>query len=317
MDAIYGFKNVTQLGQSLISDQLESNVYCWLNWGLLGVGAFTSVTLNSNSPHGSIPQAKLRPTLDPRYPVATGKCRIFEANRSDWVWESGIPYAQQPTQISGVYVDNTFVPSSSTGTYAHQILYPEGRVLFNTPIPSGSDVRLEYSYKQVHVRRANEPWFQTLMVRSYRSDEDFQSPPGSGGAWDILSQNRVQLPAYIIEPVNRVKLTPYEIGNTARIHEQDMFVHVMSETPWDARRLHDILIEQYDKRIPSFDRNQVTFPLDAKGALVAGAKTYPEMVADSPWRQIRIKDVHSTPQEDLGNKLYWTTVRFKLEIDAP
>jgi len=315
--SFYGFKNVSQLGTALVSDQIEASIYSWLEWALLGIGSFSSVSLSTQTAHGSKYGAKLRPVLDPRYPADAGYTYIFEGVRSDWIWESGIEYSSQPIQISGVYVSGTYVPSTSSGIYQHQILYPEGRVVFTNALPTGADIQVEHSYRQVHVRRADESWFQSLMFRSFRADEDFQSPPGSGGAWDILSQNRVQLPAVVIETVDSVNMRPLEIGSGARIHRQPVLFHILSETPWERRRLHDILIEQYDKRIPSFDRNGITFPLDYQGGLMVGAKTYPQLVEANPWRQIRIVDVQSTQQEEFGKKLYWSTVRFVTEVDAP
>lgn len=94
-------------------------------------------------------------------------------------------------------------------------------------------------------------------------------------------------------------------------------MHVLAETPWERRRYHDILVEQYDKRIQSFDRNNITFPLDFQGTPISGAMTYPQLAQENPWRQMRVHNVQSTPQGEVGNKLFWTTVRYTLEIDCP
>lgn len=316
-DSFYGFKGVDHLAQALVGDQLELNVYSWLRWGLLGVGAFTGVTDPSGAaPHGGAP-AKLRPVVDPRYAPPAGTTYFFEGARPDWVWETGVPYAVQPAPVSGVWVDGAFVPAAATGVYAHRVNYPEGRVYFPTPVPTGADVRATHAYRTVHVRRADEPWFREAAFRSLRADEAFAAPAGSGGSWEVLAQNRVPLPALVVEVVNRVGLTPLEVGGSARIHRQDCVVHVLAETPWDARRLHDLLVEQYDKRVPTFDANAVTFPLDAAGAPASGALTFPGLAAAHPWRTVRVARVDSVPQDDLGGKLYWTAVRYGLEIEAP
>ena len=57
--------------------------------------------------------------------------------------------------ISGVYVDGAFKPSTITGTYAHHVDYFDGRVVFDTAIPTGSVVQAEFSYKWINVLFAN------------------------------------------------------------------------------------------------------------------------------------------------------------------
>jgi hypothetical protein len=307
-------KSVDHIGQSLESAQLEANVMTWLSWGLLGVGAFNNVTLATPPVYGTGSPAKLRPVNDPRG-VPAGK--VWEGVRADWVWESGVPYGHQPTAISGVYVNNAFVPSSATGVYAHKVSYPLGQVVFNSPIPTGSDVKVEHSYRMVQVRSADQPWFQQVAFRSFRDDDaQFTAPAGSGGAWDILGENRVQLPAVVVESVGRVRMKPLEIGNHARTQRQDILFHVLTETPWDRKTLHDILVNQWDARIETFDKNAATYPLNFDGTLASGAMTYPQMAAATPWRPVAWVDVQSGESAQVGQNFYWTTVRGTFEFDA-
>lgn len=307
-DYRFGFRGTDHYGKAGTTDQIRDSMALWLQWGWLGVGAFTNVTFATQPPYGGTP-SRLRPVLDPRFPTAspTGTV-VWEAFRADWVWESGVAYPTAPTAWSGVYVGGTFVPTASTGVYRHTVSYPEGRVYFANALPTGAAVSGEYSYRHVHVRRADEPWFQALLERSLRADET--RPSG------LFPQNRVELPAVVLEPVNRVASRPYEIGSLARIHRQDVLLHALAETDWECGRLHDVLADQYDRRIPSFDRNAVAFPLDYRGALASGAMTYPQLVVAAPWRQIRVANVQSSPPAELGG-LHWSTVRFTLEVDCP
>ncbi len=191
-------------------------------------------------------------------------------------------------------------------------------MVFDNAIPGTSFVQVQYSYRSVQVRLATEPWWKAAAFRSLRTDDiQYTNPAASGGAWDVLSQNRVQLPALVVEDVPRAFATPLEIGNSTRIHNQDFLIHVLAETPWERRRLHDVLMEQYDKRIPSYDRNEVTFPLDPLGRVRNGALTYPQLVEANPWRQIRVAGAQSAEQEDISEKFYWCTVRYTLSVDAP
>jgi hypothetical protein len=313
----YTFRGVDHIGQSLASDQLESSLITWLQWGLLGVGAFENVTRASLSPtlQGNRALSTLHPLRDPNFTDGT----VWQGLRSDWVWESGIPYAPgQPIAVSGVYINSTFVPSTATGTYAHRIMYPEGRVLFDSPQPTGLQVQVEHTYRTVQVRSADQPWFQALVFQSQRADNpQWDAPPGSGGDWGILAQNRVQLPALVVEVVPRARLTPYEMGNVSQTLRQDVLVHVLTETPWERKRLHDILLAQKDVAVQTFDKNVVTFPLDAFGTPVAGALTYPQMCQQAPWRPARWVEASSEDQGDLGERCYWASVRGTFLVDVP
>ena len=166
-DPLYGFKNVSQYGQTLVSDQLESNLYMWLQWGMLGIGGFTNVAF----------PARLRPVIDPRVTTPKGTTNFFEGSRSDWVWQSGVPYSSQPLAYSGLYVSGTFVPANSTGVYQHSVSYDQGKIIFANPQPTGLPVSGTYCYRNTTVRRSDEQWFQTLLLRS----ENFSTVPGSGG----------------------------------------------------------------------------------------------------------------------------------------
>ncbi len=311
---LYELKGVSEYGQALVTDQLEYSVTTWLQWGLLGIGAFDTALKGAETAHGARDPSRLRPLTDPRYTTNT----VWQGQRTEWVWETGVAYAVQPIRPSGVYINNTFVPSGSTGAYAHQVSYPEGRVYFSSAVPATTVVHCPHSYRHVQVRRADEPWFQALAYHSFRADdEQWEQAAGSGGAWDVLAQNRVQLPAMVIEPVPRVSLKPYEVGNGSRIHTQDVLVHVFSETPWERNRLHDILVEQYEKRIVGVDANTAPRPLVYDGSVATTCLTYPDQAAQYPWRTIRVDNVESADNEGLGERVHWCSVRLTLQIDAP
>jgi hypothetical protein len=311
-DPQFGFRGVDDYGDYLVTDRLETNVVSWLQWGLLGIGAFDNVQVGDLSAHGAKDRSRLRPVSDPRYPAGT----VWQGLRSQWVWESGVPYAVQPRAFSGVYVSGTFY-SPTGATHPHRVSYPEGRVYFSGAVPTGATVQAGHSYRHVQVHRADAPWFQTVTYRSFRADDaQWEQPAGSGGAWDILAQNRIQLPCMVVEPVPRTELKALEIGNYARVHRQDVLVHILAETPWEEAKGHDILVSQFDKRIPTFDPELATVPLKFDGSLTSGAKTFPELVGLHPWRQVRIAGVGAVDNGEVAKSLYWCTVKLTCELDV-
>ena len=63
--------------------------------------------------------------------------------------------------ISGVYVDDTFYPSDTTGTYSHKVDYFNGRIIFDNAIASTSKVQAEFSYKY------SKTWFMLVIYLGY------------------------------------------------------------------------------------------------------------------------------------------------------
>jgi hypothetical protein len=316
MSDLTRFTGVSHVGRPLQSDILETSFMSFIQWSFLGIGAFSNVYLGASGAFGG-QQSKLRGVTDPRYTQG----RVWETFRTNWVWESGIEYGYQPIRPSGVWVNSTFYPASTTGSFSHYFDYPRGRVVFDNAIPASSLVQMEYSYRTVHVDSSRKPWFQSVQMDSYRLDNPQFLQQGSG-AWNVLAENRIQLPAVVVEVVPRTRHFPLEIGTTARIHQQTVVLHVLAETPWERDQLHDVFVNQYQKRIVGIDKDAMAkanaYPLQYNGTLASGAIMYPQMISATgyPWRQISWIDVTSSPVAELP-PLYWAAVEVKAQVDLP
>lgn len=302
-------KNVASFEESQISDILETNLTEFFNWGFLQVGGFFNVSFPSTG-------TQLRRVSEVGY---TDGC-VFEGYRQGWIWESGIASPFSPVQISGVWVNDVFRPLGS----GYHIDYPQGRVVFTTPLPTGAVVECEFSFRRVQLATADNEWFREIQFDSYDwTDQDFLSI--ASGAWNVLARNRVQLPAIVVEPINRVRLRPKELGSHARVHSQDVLLHVLAETPFDRGQLHDMLIEQWDHDIVLFDVNRLTeedrWPLLPEGYPRPSAYLYDTLVAPTGeggyfWRKASFTDVSSEPQTSYP-PLYRASVRLTVEVDLP
>ncbi len=318
-------RNVTEAGSSLLSDQLEANLVGFFQWGSLGIGAFANVLIGVTPPYGGN-AARLRLSENPNFTAG----QRWEGHRRDWVWESGVEYTSQPIQISGVYVNGGFHASSSTGTYAHTIDYVNGGVIFALPIPASSVVTCERSHRTWHWTTADTPWWREFQANSYRVDDPHFLQTGSG-AWATLSQSRVQLPVVVVEVVPNTHRIPKEIGNSTAIVSQDALFHIVSETRWDVKTLHDIVTYQWQQRINGFDKNLIgadnAFPLTANYDRASGAKMYPDLIKPVDqggylWKQIRFTQMRSSELFTKNNEvfqhespLYSTSVRGTFEVD--
>lgn len=319
MGTLSKFAGVTNYGDPLFSDILESSLHMFMQTAFLNIGAFTNITIPTGTypsgvgSHSSEPY-KMRLSRDPRY--VSG--RAWEGVRSDWVWESGVDYSYQPISISGIYVNNTFLPTSTSGVSGYKINYPEGKIVFNNPISTTSVVKCSHSYRNVRISSSDTNWFQSIQFDSFRSDDIQFSQKGSG-AWDVLSMNRIQLPAIVLESLPAVNMKPYELGSIRRTHYQDVFMHILAETPWDRKQIHDIVANQYQKRTMLINKKDLLqnnkYPLNFDGTLSENGMNYDQIITTYPlqavsWERIRSQERITAPP------LFGATIRVTFSIDS-
>jgi hypothetical protein len=304
---------VSEIGESLLSEQLEINLISFFDWGLLGVGGFFDVYIPQKGAYGG-DQHRLRLSDDKNYT----KGRVWEAFRQNWVWETNVEYSRQPIAYSGVYVNGNFHAKSGTGTYEHIVDYVHGRVVFKNPIPVTSAVTAEFSYKYCNVSSADVPWWQTFQRDSFRSDSTEFLQTGSG-SWS--AQNRVQLPAVIVEAVPRTSRRGKEVGSNVAIVKQDVLFHIVTETRRDLKNIHDIITNQWSKRFNLFDKNALydnnAFPLNGDGSLTTSPKMYPELTQGYFWKPLIVDDMKSSDNSfKMAGSIRYATVRGTFEVDV-
>jgi len=290
-------RGVTDPGQSLFSDQIETNLAAFFQWGFVNVGGFLNV--HRGDPDCFDPAtdlSRLRPIKDPNYTDG----QIWQGHRQDWVFETGVDCSRQPIHVSGVYVNGVFHSTSETGAYAHTVDYPRGRIIFDSPIArTGIPVQCEHSYRLYHVSTSDAPWWRQVQTGSHvASDSHFQQ--WGSGAWDILADNRVQLPHIIVEnPCRVVKAFGKEIGNSVLWMNQDVVLHILAEDGFHLKYLHDGIALQSGNSIMGFDKDEILvdqrFPLDQDGSPAESGLMYDALVSQYPWRQIELQSFRSMP----------------------
>jgi hypothetical protein len=301
-----------------LGNEIQDNIIEFLDWGLLQKGNYQNVTLgelDANSKDAS----KLRISSNPNYPSGMA----WEGFRKNWVWQSGISYSPQPIVgnnnaipgISGVYVNNTFYPSSTSGTYAHKVDYYNGRIIFNNPIPTGSTVKAEYSYKYINIIYANSlPWLREIQPNSLNIPSSFDS--NTKGDFVIPAENRVQLPAIAVEIVPKRTFRGYQLGGGQWV-DTDIIFHCLAEDEFTRNKLVDIISLQNDKTIRMFDSNEIAksgdFPLDYRGVPVSGALRYPDILEKYYRGKARLKNSTVQNMELINSNFYAGIVRMTVE----
>jgi hypothetical protein len=309
------FNKVSHIGNTLLSSEIENNLKWFLDWGFLGIGAWSNVTMPTSGAFGGTFDT-LRLVADPSYTNG----QVWEGARKDWVWETGSSYeGYDPIQISGVYV-NGVLKGTGDATYGHHYNYPLGRVVFDTALESTDTVKVEYSYRNVQVYVADEaPWWDELQYNSLRVDDSTYSMSGSG-SWGILANHRVQMPAIVLEVVPRRRYTPYQLGDTSQIVRQDVVFHIVGENRWWRNQLVDVLSYQMDSQIWLFKTDTLidsgVYPLDYRGMKVSSPLNYDDIVETPEYRSYltRITDVNITEMESYDSRLHEATVRASLEL---
>lgn len=311
MSILKGFVN---FGDSTITNHIQENLVTFLDYGLVEKSGYINVTIPTTGVYGGLDH-KLRPVNDPRYSDG----QVWESNRPNWVWETGVGALVSETPgsigVSGVYVDNTFYPTSTSGTYAHHINHTLGRVVFDSPISLSSNVECEYSYKYVNITRADGlNWFKQIHKNSQRSDDsDFVSQTGY---YATLSDNRYTLPAIGVELAPIRRMTPFQLGGGQTVFT-DLLFHCVAEDVYTRDALIDVVCLQNQKVFNAYDLDQIAtsgaFPIDYRGVPNSGAMTFPYLASKYSGNHIRLIDAKIDSIYSLSPDVHVGTVKITTE----
>jgi hypothetical protein len=313
------FDGVTDWRKDGYSGNLKYGMLEWCRWSLLQIGGFENVLMSQASGlYGGHP-AILRPQTDPNLTNGQG----WEAIRSDWVWETGISYGVQPRACSGVYVDGAFKPTATeVGAFAHYIDYPRGRVVFDSPIDTSSNVRCDYAFRIPTMALSKEPWLQELLYGSLDvSRADFLV--AGSGSHNQLAESRRSMPTIGLELARRRGYQPYQLGGGQFVY-QDVLMHVLAENQEERDKLLNILSNQNDKVIWLPDRGLMkesgSFPvdIDVKGRTVSNPMQYTDIIAPTgdggfQWARVMLRNAQSQVMQTTNNWLHRGTVRLTCE----
>ena len=306
-----------------ISNEIQDNMIEFLDWTLLEKGNYFNVTKGETSPNG-YDYSKLRISSNQHY--ASGQA--WEGFRKNWIWQSGItppsgtdaPIVGDSVAIpgiSGVYVDDTFYSSSTSGAYSHKVDYFNGRVIFDTAIPTGSTVQAEFSYKYINVVYAsNLPWLREIQYRTLEPNSFFTNQ--NRGDFTLPAEARLQLPAIAVEVVPRRTFSGYQLGGGQYVHT-DVIFHCLAEDAYTRNQLIDIVSLQNEKQFYMFSSDKIArsgaFPLDYAGVPVSGALRYPDLIYDysGTERGLRLRDMTIQNMDAVNSNFHGGIVRVTTE----
>lgn len=295
-----------------VSNTLEHNLKMWYDWAFLSqLGGWTEVAVPTSGIYGA-DFSRLRLVSDGNYTSG----QVWETPRKDLVWESGVDYqnytggTDNPLAVGNPIVNGVAV---TTGYY---IDYQNGQVIFTNPISTSATVKLQHSYRTVQIYRADDaPWWRQIQQNSYRPDSSQFLQAGSGN-WVIYGQNRIQLPAVVIEVVPRGQSKGWSLGSDSLRQSRDILFNILAETATERNNLMDIFNAQVERGIWLFNVNdaRAEWPLDYRGSLT-GTKTYPYFVSETGyrWRECEMNESFITDVIQVHPSLFMATVRTTTE----
>ena len=313
----YVLVGVTNASDAKITNLILNNFISFYDWGFLEKGGYYNMVSPTSGIYG-FNRSVLKPASDPNYSANT----VWQSNRENWTWESGINRTTPPIQISGIYVNNSFLPYSynpTSGYYVgsgYRIDHKNGRVIFNSAISSNSTVSLNYSYKWVAVDSAEGiPFIRQLQTRSFRPDENFFT---SSGNWVQLGQTRVQLPAVFIEVPKNRSFKPYQLGG-GQYAETDIIFHVFSENYSTCNDIQDMISYQNDRIINLYNLNSASrsghIPFNYRGDLINKTYNYPYLIDNHTFSWCRIYNTTVNDSIEMSPNFYIGAVRCSTEIE--
>jgi hypothetical protein len=246
-----------------VSDILAYNLKDWIDYSLLEMGAYTPVTFTSDASGYTV----LERTYDDRY----GADRCFEGLGPSWVWENDVQVIAsgliQPFRVSGVYVNNTFHPTSGIGLNQHIIDYENGRVVFTSGVTSNAIVKCEYVFRDVGTYFTDSRQWKTVLEDYVDRFEQLDELAPSGMA-QVLKENRVWLPSVFIE-TRDIANEGLQLGG-GDIKKCSVFYHILSDLPFSAKRIADFLNNQELHRLNLYDINKIPRRYNMNGSLASG-----------------------------------------------
>jgi len=261
------FTGVNSINDYLFISNIENNLKSFLDWGFLNIGGFINVTDTPNN-QSNAPN-RLAAVNDPNYSDG----QVWQTIHKDWIYDSPTDYS--PLFITGLSVDGNPI---STG---YVLDYANSRVVFDAPIPTYSDVRMDYAYRwvQVHKSSSNLVWWKQFQFDVVNDATQFHQ---NTGEYAIFNQHRIQLPSVIIETVPSGTSRPYRLGDKSLVSKQDIILHVIANTPAHRNSIIDIIRLQEDKVIWLYDTNKLilgdVLPFNFDGSLNSNYLQYNMLV---------------------------------------
>lgn len=292
------FTKTNSINEYSVLAQTEANLQSYLDWGFLSIGGFVNCTGLDRNLYSTY-DTKAISYQTPQY--ADG--RAWRTTHKHWVYETGVSYnGTYPVQISGIKVNTTFLPApTGSGIYGYKLDYLDGQIIFDKPIPTGSRVYIDHSYKKCQIYKSSVcNWWGEFKNAIYSN---------------LPNEYSIQTPAIVIEPSNTANMIPYQLGDRSFFIDQDFFIYIFADSAIERNNLADIIRLQKERTIFTYDINKTikdnVYILDYNGALNPSGYCYSELISNSnyKYKDMFIKNTTLLGLETYSKQLFWCIVK--------
>jgi hypothetical protein len=142
--------------------------------------------------------------------------------------------------------------------------------------------------------------------------ENFQTDSLASGT--PSREHQLWLPSIFIEDTTGTG-RGLQLGG-GQIKTRNIVFHIFADNPQDRNLLKDWLDYQSRATFWMADLNNITFPFDQYGDIVAGVTNWPDMVSAHPWRRLRVMDSTPVSLNSLNAQMFRARVTLEVEIDV-
>lgn len=246
------------------SRNLKLNLQLLLNNMFLRDGHFTNVNKGDIVKGTNVSQL----ILDSAESGYAG-LQFWQSPYQEWVWESGITMNDAPmisgldvpNRASGVYINGTFYaqgPSAVSGITFY-IDYLNGRVAFDSDLPSDTVIEADYAYRHFRTTLVTR---DTLPEITYYTDHSLKDNPWTNGniSYPTGSDRIGPIPAVFIE-LGDDDSEPYELGNRSQIINFPVYLHIYTTNDFERDAAIDLIRTRWHMMMPMVDFNYAPIPL--------------------------------------------------------
>lgn len=268
------------------SEKVEINLISFFDYGLLEVGAYFNIDIGQTGDYVD--------DLSLLEKVTDVRGFTKWVGHKNWVYEEG-------ADSSGVNFPPV-IEVDGSGYALGEINYRDGYV-YNIP-NSATSVRASYSYKWANVTSSRKSGVGRRLQYGYVDNS-------------VNQENMVRLPvvAFEVPPTSSSKL--YGLGGTPHIKTYKVRCTIIAENDNDAIRLAEVIANQQNITINTFDPDEVAasgdFPLDFNG-LYSSGKTHDQLASLYPWHGIYIKSIAGQNGRFINENLYEAILNINIEI---
>ncbi len=282
-----GLKRVCSVRNIGASEKIEANIISYFDYEFVNNGAYFNVSVDQSGDYNS--------NLSSLAKVKDDRGFTYWAGPKNWVYESGADSSSvfAPAQI---YVNGS-------GYSLGAINYRDGYVL-NIPI-NASSVKARFSYK----------WISFVSARKTGIGRRLTTNGVQYSGVNPEIELSIPIVSVDVSPITKV----FNYGLSAdRIKklEYDVKFTIISTKDTDVKRISDILVNQKDSYISSFDpeliKSSGDFPLKKDGTLNSG-KSHDQLVSLYPWNSIYILDASAKYSNYINDNISQCVVTMKIE----